>query len=123
MRALVFAAALIASGTPALAVTIAPNDAEKYVGKNVTIEGVVTDVHVSQNGITFIGMGGKYPNNQFVAVIFPQNIDHFGNVNFYEGKTVRIAGHVAKYEGKTDIELSGMGRTEIVDPAQRRKIS
>ena len=123
MRELVFATALIISAIPALAETIAPSDAEKFVGKNVTIAGVVTDVHVSQNGITFIGMGGKYPNNQFVAVIFPQNIDHFGNVKFYEGKTVRISGHVAKYEGKTDIELSGMGRIEIVDPPQRQKLS
>jgi DNA/RNA endonuclease YhcR with UshA esterase domain len=123
MRAFVFAAALVAMSTPMFAAVVISTDAAKFAGQNVTIEGVVTEVRVSQNGTAFIDMDGKYPNNQFTAVVFPQNIGNFDNVKSYEGKTVQISGPVAKYEGKAEIGVRGLGQIQVVNPARHRKLS
>ena len=97
--------------TPALAETIAPCDASKYVGKSVTVEGLVSQVHHAASGkATFLDMGGQYPNNCFAGVLFSGDESKFPDIDSLEGKTIDITGTIKLYKRKPEIILD--------DPAQ-----
>lgn len=99
------------AATSAKAETIAPSDTSKYVGKSVTVEGTASEIHHAASGrVTFIDMGGRYPNNTFAGVIFSDDASKFPDVDSLDGKTVDITGTVKLYQGRTEIILN--------DPAQ-----
>jgi hypothetical protein len=93
--------------TPALAQmpTIAPADAKAHVGQTVTIEGPVGNVYTARSGVTFIDIGGRYPDNVFAAVILTDDSANFPNVKALDGKVVDVTGAVSLYRGKPEIIL------------------
>ncbi len=109
IRMLVLVLALTAA--PALAETIGPADARAHVGQTVTVEGTVDQVYTARrSGVTFLDMGGRYPNEAFMAVIFADDASAFPNVHAFEGKTVDITGPVRLYRGKPEIILRDAGQ-------------
>lgn len=90
---------------PAQAQTIGPSETKAYVGKPVTVQAAISDVHTARSGATFIDMGGEFPDNEFVAVIFADDAAKFPNASALEGKTVTITGTVQMYQGKPEIVL------------------
>jgi DNA/RNA endonuclease YhcR with UshA esterase domain len=97
--------------TPALAQTpatqtIKPADAKAHVGQTVTVEGAVSDVNTVRTGVTFIDLGGKFPDNVFTAVILSDDAGKFPNVGAFNGKTVDITGKVVLYKGKPQVVLN-----------------
>jgi DNA/RNA endonuclease YhcR with UshA esterase domain len=109
IRILVLALALTAA--PALAETIGPADARAHVGETVTVEGTVDQVYTARrSGVTFLDLGGRYPNEAFMAVIFSGDAGKFPNVHALEGKTVDITGPVRLYKGKPEIILRDAGQ-------------
>jgi DNA/RNA endonuclease YhcR with UshA esterase domain len=62
-------------------------------------------VHTARSGATFIDMGGEFPDNEFVAVIFADDAAKFPDASSLEGKTVTITGTVQMYQGKPEIVL------------------
>jgi len=98
---------LAAVAAPALAQTqaIAPADAKAHVGQTVTIEGPVGNVYTARSGMTFIDIGGRYPDNAFAAVIFSDDGGKFPNVKALDGKVVDVTGAVSVYRGKPEIIL------------------
>ena len=90
---------------PAGAQTIGPSETKAYVGKPVTVQAAITDVHTARSGATFIDMGGAFPDNEFVAVIFADDAAKFPDASSLEGKTVTITGTVQMYQGKPEIVL------------------
>jgi DNA/RNA endonuclease YhcR with UshA esterase domain len=101
-----FAVAVTFAAPPAQAQTIAPSETKAHVGQPVTVEAAITDVHVAaKSGATFIDMGGEFPDNNFVAVIFADDAAKFPNASALEGKTVTITGTVQMYQGKPEIIL------------------
>jgi hypothetical protein len=110
MKSVVVILALFAA-TPALAETISPCDAEKYVGKSVTVEGAVNEVHHAASGkVTFVDMCGRYPNNVFTGVIFNDDAPKFPDVDLPDGKTIDVTGTIKLYNKRPEIILN--------DPAQ-----
>jgi DNA/RNA endonuclease YhcR with UshA esterase domain len=96
----------LAAPSPALAETVAPSAASSHVGLTVTVKGTVDDVHTaSRSGVTFIDLGGRYPNNAFTAVIFSQDAGKFPDVGSLRGRTVEITGRVRLYKRKPEIFL------------------
>jgi DNA/RNA endonuclease YhcR with UshA esterase domain len=90
--------------------TISPTEAQSHAGQSVTVEGTVSNVHKIPNGITFIDMGGKFPENTFTAVILAADAAKFPEMTSLNGKTVDVTGEVRLYKGKPEILLK--------DPAQ-----
>lgn len=84
---------------------IAPEAAASHVGEMVTIKGLIATVYKSRSGVTFLDVGGRYPENTFTAVIFPEDRMHFSNLGTLTGKTVEIKGLVQLYRGKPEIIL------------------
>jgi DNA/RNA endonuclease YhcR with UshA esterase domain len=107
MKILVSVLGLALAATPVLAQTptptVAPADAKTHVGQTVTVEGTVSDVHTVASGVTFIDMGGRYPDNAFTAVIFAADAGKFPNVSALDGKTVDVTGPVQIYKGTAEI--------------------
>jgi DNA/RNA endonuclease YhcR with UshA esterase domain len=104
LRMLVLALALTAA--PAFAQTIQPADARAHVGETVTVKSTVSEVHTAaRSGVTFLDMGGRYPNEAFMAAIFAEDVGKFPDVHALEGKTVDISGWVRLYRGRPEIIL------------------
>jgi DNA/RNA endonuclease YhcR with UshA esterase domain len=109
MRKLIAALCLAMAAAPALAqnqtATIAPTDARAHVGRTVTVEGAVSDVHTGRSGATFIDVGGRFPDSPFTAVIFASDRAQFPGAAALEGKTVDVNGAVQLYQGRPEIIL------------------
>lgn len=104
MRAFI-AAALVAASSPALAATIGPTDAGKYVGQTVTVEGVAS-VYTPASGVTFVDLGGSGRNAPFTGFIPKAQTGKFPTVHSLSGKTVDVTGTVQMYQGKPEIVLT-----------------
>jgi DNA/RNA endonuclease YhcR with UshA esterase domain len=106
VRTLILVLTFVLTAAPALAQTLRPADARAHVGETVTVEGTVDEVHTARrSGVTFLDMGGRYPNEAFMAVIFAEDAGKFPNVHALEGKTVDISGPVRLYRGTPEIIL------------------
>ena len=105
MRTLILALGFIVAALPARAQTIAPAEIKAHVGQTVTVQAAVSDVHVGRAGVTFIDIGGAYPDNAFAAVIFASDRAKFPHANDLKGKTVAISGEVVLYQNRPEIIL------------------
>ena len=71
----------------------------------MTVQAAVSDVHIGRAGVTFIDIGGAYPDNAFAAVIFASDRAKFPNAGDLKGKTVAISGPVVLYQNRPEIIL------------------
>lgn len=94
---------ILISASPALAGTYSPQEAGKHIGEMAAVEGVA-HVHVKSSA-TFLDMGHDYPNQDFVAVIFPNRTRAFGDLMRYDGKVVNVTGKIREYMGGPEIIL------------------
>lgn len=94
---------------------ISPAKAKTNIGKDVIVNGKIDQVVKTAAGNYFLIMGGKFPNNKFMAVIFKPDAKKFGRLNTYEGKEVEISGKVREYEGKPEIILHSLHQIKIID--------
>ena len=112
MRHLILILAALLAARPGLADTIDPAQASAHIGQTVTIKGKVEGVHTARSGVTFLDMGGQYPNNEFTAVIFSADAARFPKVAALAGKTVEITGPIELYQGKPEIILKDAGQVK-----------
>lgn len=113
MRLLASVLLFAATAAPALAQTptIAPAAAKDHVGEQVTVEGMVAEVHHAASGrATFIDIGGRYPSNPFVAVIFESDVGKFPNLDALNGKTIDVTGRIHLHRGAPEIILNDPGQ-------------
>jgi hypothetical protein len=66
-------------------------------GETTIISGVVADIYTSRSGATSLDMGGRYPDNPFAAVIFPEDAGKFPDADSLSGKMVEVTGSVGLY--------------------------
>jgi DNA/RNA endonuclease YhcR with UshA esterase domain len=111
MKPILLFVALLVAASPALAETIRPSEAPQHVGQSVTVEGVVSEVHHAASGkVTFIDMGGLYPDNPFAGVIFSDDAGKFPNIDSLEDKTIDVTGMIKLYRGRPEIILNDAGQ-------------
>jgi hypothetical protein len=123
MKFLVIAAGLMVLAAPAIAATITPASAGKHVGETAIVEGVVADIHAAPNGTILLDLGGDYPDNNFVAVIFPDNTAAFDRLSGYIGNRVQISGAIQLYHGKPTIRLTNEGQIQVINAAHNQKLA
>ena len=85
---------------------VAPDSAENYIGRQVTVIGVVDQVHLTKTGTYFLNMGGDFPDNTFTAVIFASDTSGFGDIKSFKGKAVSVTGTVENYNEKPEIVIN-----------------
>jgi hypothetical protein len=102
--------ALIVAAQAARAETIAPEEAIKHVGEDVTVCGVVAGAKYAaqvRGGLTFIDFGKPYPNATFTAMIFAENRAKFGTPEQgLAGKQVCVSGKIQLFKGKAELVLT-----------------
>lgn len=86
---------------------IATSDAKNYIGKTVSICGiVVTATYASRTkgSPTFLNLDKAYPNQVFTVVIWGSDRGKFGTPeNDFRGKSVRVTGVIELYRGSPEI--------------------
>ena len=99
--------------------TITPEAAKDSIGKQVTVCGTVTGTHtVDASGVTFLNMGGKYPNNAFTVVILKDDAAKFSYpLSTLSGKNICITGLVKDYKGKPEIVATEEKQILVKQPA------
>src|SRR6202140_875644 len=106
MRTLILALGfIVVEALPGRAQTITPAEVKAHVGQTVTVQAAVSDVHTGRAGVTFIDIGGAYPDNAFAAVIFASDRAKFPHANDLKGKTVAISGGGVLYQNRPEIIL------------------
>jgi hypothetical protein len=123
MKPFAIVAGLMMLAAPAIAATVTPGNAGKHVGETATVEGVVADVHAAPNGMILLDLGGRYPDNKFVALIFPNNTAAFAHLNGYIGNRVQISGAIQMYHGKPEITLTNEGQIQVIEAAHNQKLA
>jgi len=81
---------------------ITPEQAKDFVGKVVTVRGVVDEVSRGKTDVVFLNMGGKFPREKFTIFI---RHGHARDRDWskLEGKTVSITGTIERYKGHAQI--------------------
>ena len=122
MKPFAITVGLMMLAAPAIAATITPGNAGKHVGETAIVEGVVADVHAAPNGMILLDLGGHYPDNKFVALIFRDNTAAFAHLNGYIGSRVQISGAIQMYHGKPEITLTNEGQIQVIEAAHNQKL-
>lgn len=93
---------------------ISPLEATEYMGKYVTVKGLVVDVYKSDK-VAYLNFVEKYPNNPFTGVIFASSFGEFGDIAKYEGREVEVSGRVSTFRGKPQMILDKLSQMKIVN--------
>ncbi len=84
-------------------------EAEDYVGQEVTVQGEIVRTYDSGK-VTFLNFDDDY-RNTLTLVIFPSIYDAFPEppATYFDGKTVQVTGVVKMYEGAPEIIIEDAG--------------
>ena len=99
--------------TNAVAATIGSAEASKWIGKQVTVTGVVAQVSIRPS-LVFLNFDKAYPGNLFTAIVRTKNTNEFGNLTSFRGKAVSVTGKVQDYNGKPEMELSRKAQIKLL---------
>jgi hypothetical protein len=102
-----------ADETNAVSATIGAAQAAKWIGKQVVVTGVVSQVSF-RPGLVFLNFGQAYPSNVFTAIIRTRNTNGFENLPALCGKTVSVKGQIKDYRGKPEMELTGKSQLTVL---------
>lgn len=87
----------------------------KHIGETAIVTGTVAQVSTPDNGIIYLNIDEKYPNNEFTAVIFKKYAELFPDAKKLEGKKVEISGKIEEYKGKPQIVIKKEIQLKIID--------
>ena len=106
---LIFALAI----APAGAADIPAAQAAAHAGQTATVIGVLSNAHTDAKQMTFLDIGGVYPNNVFSAVMFPNPGRPAPDFSPLVGKTVAITGEIKIFKGKPEIVLHSPDQVKV----------
>ncbi len=88
-------------------------EASKFYDESMIVTGKVAQVS-SRPTITFINLDLPGRNSPFTAVIFPDNVGLFGDVQRFQGRNVEISGTITEYRSKPEIVLESPNQIKVV---------
>lgn len=112
--AVVIAALALCAPAPSFATAIPDSAAGSHVGQNATVQGTISNVHVSAKGTVFINFGRPYPNQDFTAVIFASSVAGFGDVNRLQGRHAQVSGQITMWKGKPEMILRSPAQLHLL---------
>ena len=93
--------------------TIVSDSAKSFLGQEVIVKGVVTQVSISKSGTVYFNIDGRYPDNKISGVIFKKDVEKFGDLKYWEGKLIGIQGKIEEYKGSLEIILKTQGQLKF----------
>jgi DNA/RNA endonuclease YhcR with UshA esterase domain len=94
-------------------VKIGAMQASKYYDQAMVVTGKVAQVTVRPS-ITFVNLDQTGRDAPFTAVIFPENIGQFGDLQKLQGQNVEISGTVTEYRNKPEIILESPSQIKVI---------
>ena len=93
------------------------NEAQKYYGQYVTVEGKIVATYNSGKAC-FLNFHPDYKKH-FTAVIFQSAFHRFPSApeDYFYGKSVQVTGNVKEYKGKPEIILTDPSQIKILGEA------
>lgn len=90
-------------------------DAESCVGRVAFVYGTIAAVGHTEN-VHFLNFDAER-RDVFKAVVFSRSLDSFPGTldELYSGKTVRIRGHVSRYRGSPEIQVTAAEQIEVLE--------
>jgi hypothetical protein len=82
------------------------SEARKYIGETKCVAGKVVRVEKGADGVHYLAFCEKAKGCPFLAVIFPEDLKHIGDVRQLQGKSVEVHGEVKAYNGQAEIVVS-----------------
>jgi hypothetical protein len=89
---------IIASTCTFSQIRITPYDTKDHVGDTVTVVGKIYKVRSNSEGVYSMNLGSYYNENEFTAIIYPEDVDAFDYIRDNEGMLAEITGIVNKDE-------------------------
>jgi|SRR5215469_1253904 len=87
--------------------SISAHEAQKHVGENAKVCGVVASTHyadTTRGRPTFINLDEPYPRQVFTIVIWGSDRRKFGNLEEeFRNKDVCVTGEIQEYKGTPEI--------------------
>jgi hypothetical protein len=105
--------AAVAAPSTALPAKISASEAKNYYDEDMVVTGKVVEVSVRPT-ITILDLDDPYPAAPFTAVIFPENVGQFGDVQKLDGEQVEITSTITEYRGKPEIILESTNQVKVV---------
>lgn len=108
---------------PGVVQAVTPEEALQLDGKNGTIEGIVSDVNITERGHAFINMGGVYPNHTFTAYVPAVIVPILGKeyLESLRGKDIAVTGKIKIYKGKPEIVYNKKDQVVVKDGESEKK--
>jgi DNA/RNA endonuclease YhcR with UshA esterase domain len=103
----------LADETNTASITIGAAQVKAYIGKQVTVTGVVSQVSFRPS-IVFLNFDKPYPDNPFTAIIRTSHTNEFEKLPALKGKPVSVKGLVRDYNGKPELELTSKSQLKLL---------
>ena len=90
---------------PLISYGLAPEEAAKKVGEEITLEGAAVQVSVTGVGHVYLNFGEKFPKQIFSVYVRKDNVETIG-LDFLKsltGKPIAVKGKVTEHEGRPQI--------------------
>ena len=80
----------------------------------MVVTGKIVQVTVRPN-VALLNLDQPFPDSPFTAVIFPENVSQFGNLQKLNNQTVEINGTITEYHDKPEIILESPDQIKVVE--------
>lgn len=92
---------------------ISLNEVKSHIGKNVIVQGVVSQINYAKKGNLYLNMGGEFPRHKLGLVIFKDKTSKFRNLTQLKNKIVKVKGKLSTYKGKPQIIINKKSQIEV----------
>lgn len=103
----------VSAAPRALPTRIGCAEAKNYYDETMVVTGKVVAVSVRPT-VAILDFDKPYPNSPFTAVIFPENVGQFGDLQKFNNQNVEISGTITEYRGKPEIILESTNQVKVV---------
>ena len=100
------------SGSVLSRITPKTAEASKFYDETMIVTGKVAKVSVRPT-VTLINLDEAGPNSPFTAVIFPDHLSLFPDIQKLQGQNVEISGTVTEYRNKPEIILESTNQLKV----------
>jgi DNA/RNA endonuclease YhcR with UshA esterase domain len=87
--------------------------AKAYIGKQVTVTGIVAQVSIRPS-LIFLNFEKPYPDNPFTAIVRNSHTNEFEKLPALKAKHVSVQGQVKDYNGKPEMELTSKSQLKLL---------
>jgi len=81
-------------------------NANSYIGKNATVQGMPVRIYTSAKGTVFFDYCINYKNCPFSVVIFADDAKKFANIMSYQNTNISVTGLLKSYNGHAEIAVT-----------------